>query len=136
MAKYPEKALFELLKSLVTDEKVYALRAPDNIAPPFIIFQRVDTERWRDINGPSGVAQASIQIDCYASEYYETKDLAATVETALDGFSGTLYYGDDSPQDFIEFGGISLQSNSDLLDQEEQDNIFRDTASYLITYNQ
>lgn len=136
MAKYPEKALFELLKTLVSDEKVYALRAPDNIAPPFIIYQRIDTDRWRDINGPSGVAQAIMQIDCYGNNYYESKDLAATVETALDGYSGTVYYGSNSPQDFIEFGGISLQNNSDLLDQEENPVIFRDTASYLVTYNQ
>lgn len=141
MAKHPEKAIDELIKIHVgTDDdgqkKLYALRAPDNITDEFIVFQRTDNDRDRHINGPSGLSQALIQIDCYSKSYYGAKDLAALVEGTLDGYSGTVAYGTDSPQESIVINAISLQNDIDLLEQEVEPLLYRNSASYLVTYNQ
>lgn len=133
--KLVEYAIHELIKSLAGG-RVYALRAPQNVTAPFIVFQRVDSVRWRTINSPDGIAQAFIQIDAYAGEYYEAKALAAEVETLLDGYRGTVYYGTDSPRANVKIGGISLQSDSDLLDQTEEPILFRSLNTFLVTYNQ
>lgn len=134
--KICEPALFELIKDVLTGAPVYALRAPDGAQGPFIIYQRTDSERWRSINGPSGIAQAWIMIDCYAEKYFTAKQMGTDIEAILDGYRGTVLYGDNSPQDSVVICGISLQNDEDLLDQTDEPVLFRHSASYLVTYKQ
>ena len=129
--KLVEPAIYELLKNL-SDGRVYAMRAKQNSATPFIIFQKTDSERIRAINGPSGLVQAYIQVDCYDKGYYTAKTLAAQIETLLDGYRGTVYYDDT----FVKIAGISLQNELDIIDQTDDPLLFRNTASYLVTYHQ
>jgi len=130
-----ERALYEIIKTLpVPGDRIYALRAPQNVKAPFVIYQRVDTAPWRDINGPATVGQATMQIDVYAVTYKETKELAASLQLLLDGYRGTVAYGGDSPQATIRFGGISLQNSVDLLDQSDAPFLYRVSADYLITF--
>lgn len=133
--KLVEPAIYELLKNLAGG-KVYALAAPDGENGPFIVFQRVDSERWRDINGPSGIAQAHIQIDSYAEKYYDAKALGASIEVILDGYRGTVSYGTDSPQNTVAIAGITLQNDVDITDQTDEPILFRNAATYLVTYHQ
>lgn len=133
--KICEPAIHEKLNVLAPNA-VFAMRAPDNQKGTFVVFQRVDSERWRSINNPSGIAQADIQIDVYSESYYDAKTLAGSIENALDGFSGTVYHGDNSPQDFVVIGGITLQNDVDILDQEDDPVLYRNSARYTVTYNQ
>lgn len=133
--KTVEPAIFELLKSL-NSNRVYPLNAPQNVTAPFIVYNRVDSERWRSVNSPSGIAQATIQIDVYAATYQAAKELALSIENTLDGYRGLVYYGTDSPQEFVRIAGISLQNDVDLLDQTEKPLLFRNSANYLVTYEQ
>ena len=71
-----ESGLYTLIEAVAP---VFALRAPANQDAPFIIYQRVDGVRWRDINGPSGVAQATMQIDVYDLEYFDAKAKAKII---------------------------------------------------------
>lgn len=131
-----ERGIYELLKSLAGG-RVYAMRAPQNAAAPFIIYQRIDTTKLgRHLQGGAHLAQASIQIDVYANDYYAAKDLGAAVETILDGFQGTVYHGTNSPQDFVDIGGISLQNDLDILDETDEPFLHRNSGSYLVTYKQ
>src|SRR3954469_6412299 len=107
-----ERALFELLSGYAGG-RVYALRAPQDVVSPFVVFQRIESGRWRSINGPSGMAQATMQVDVYDDDYYGAKDLAAQIEETLDGYRGTVSYTGGSTR----IAGISLDSDSDLLDQ-------------------
>lgn len=126
-----EKALFSLLDA-VLEGKVFAMRAPQNLAPPFIVFQSTNTAEWRSLNGPSGIAQTTIQIDCYDEKYYDAKELAEQVRNALDGFSGDVVYASET----TSFGGISFDSGFDVLDETDDPTLFRSSASYLVTHDQ
>lgn len=128
-----EKGVFELIKTKAGG-RIYALTAPQNATVPFVVFQRVSGDRWRSVNAPSGISQVTIQIDCYALDYYGAKDLAVEIETILDGHRGTVYYGSGSPQDSVRIAGISLDSESDLLDQDEEPFLYRVSTRYLTTY--
>lgn len=138
--KIVEPAIHELLKNLASGA-VYALRAPDGAPGPFVIFQRTDRDQFgknfmnRSANMP-GLVQAVMQIDAYAPGYYQAKELSAAIETILDGYSGTVYYGGNSPQDFVIITGASLQNDVDILDQTDRPLLFRVSNSYLITYQQ
>lgn len=133
--KYVEKAIFETIKTLASG-RVYGLRAPQNVTAPFIVFQRIDSERWRHVNGPTGMAQATIQIDAYAETLFAAKDLGLEIEDLLDGFRDTVYYGSDSPQEYVRIAGVSLQSDDDLIDQTDEPFLYRNSATYLVTYEQ
>lgn len=133
--KNVEPAIYEKLKGLAGG-RVYAMRAPQNSVTPFIVFQRIDSSRWRHINGPDGFNQASIQVDCYASGYYAAKDLGASVETLLDGFRGLVYYGTTSPPSHVRIAGISLQQDMDILDETAAPVLYRNSATFLVTYSQ
>lgn len=132
--KYVEPAIVKLLNDIAPGE-VYLMRAAQN-KTRFIIIQRIDAERWRDINGPSGMVQASIQIDAYDTTYTGCKKMAGEVESVLDGYRGTVYYGEDSPQDFVRIGGASLQNDIDIADQTDEPFLFRNSMTFLITYEQ
>lgn len=139
-----QRALFELLYEAaapdvgtpLADARIYALKAPDHVTAPFIVFQRIDKPQIRVINGPSGLAQAVMQIDFYARTYYGANDLARKVDSAIDGFRGVVPYGNNSPQDEIKFGGISQQNDIETLDETDEPLLYRVTMTYLITYHQ
>lgn len=141
-----ERALFEKLKSAagtsvgvgttLDPKRIYAMRAPQNAKEPFIIYQRVSSERWRHLQGPSGMVQAMMQIDFYHATYNGARDLALAMEAALDGFRGTVAYGGDSPQATVRFGDISCQNDVDIFDQTDAPFLYRVSADYLITYEQ
>jgi hypothetical protein len=82
------------------------------------------------------VAQVFIHIDCYAADYYDAKETHADIEGALDGFRGAVTIPGTSPEEIIDIGGISLQNDFDLLDQETEPYIVRNTGTYLVTYDQ
>lgn len=130
-----DKPLYQLLKNLAGG-RVYAMRAPQNTPAPFIVFQEVDSSRWRSINGPTGFAQASFQVDSYATTLYAAKELALSVESIIDGYSGSVAINTDSPTVFVKIGGISYQNGIDLLDQTEEPLLYRRSDNYLVTYEQ
>ena len=135
MVKICEPAIFELLNGIASGD-VYSLVAPKNKEGPFIIYQRTSADRWRHINGPTGIAQALIQIDAYAESYLDAKALAASIEDLLDGYSGTVLHGSASPQEFVAIGGISLQNDIDFIDETDEPLLYRVASSYLVTYDQ
>lgn len=128
-----EKAVFEKIKAL-SGGKVYAARAPDNEVNDFIVFQKTDSDRWRDLIEQSGMAQAYFQVDCYSKSYYNAKENAVLVEDTLDGFRGVVSYGTDSPQESIRIGAITLQSEFEDLDRTDEPFMYKTTMSFLVTY--
>lgn len=140
--KFPEPAIYELLKSLVSGNKVYWEAAPPNEAAPFIVFQEVDSSLLgkRVLNrsaGQAGLVQSYIQVDCYGVSPGTKKALGKLVEYTLDGYSGTVYHGNDSPQESVIIGGISKQDGEfDVVDRTDEPLLFRNSAVYLVTYNQ
>jgi hypothetical protein len=133
--KIVHKALYELLKPLASG-KLYTSRAPDGAKGPFIIIQKTGGERWRAINGPSGIARVDMQIDAYADTPYGAQALAGEIETILDGYRGIVYHGANSPQDFVRIAGIVLDSDADLFDETDEPFLHRVTATYSVTYDQ
>lgn len=133
--KLVEFAVYELLKGLAGGA-VYAQMAPKGAQGPFIIFQRINSERVRHINGPSRLPTAEMQIDAYAEDYYDCKELGAQIEEILDGFKGIVPYGTDSPRPSVEIAGTTLENDVDIFDQTDEPYMHRSSAVYRITYRQ
>ena len=125
------KAIYEILKDFAGGN-VFALRAPHGQKGRFIIYQRIDKKKWRSINGPSGMAQALIQIDCYAEDYDDATALGDAVELLLDGYKDEVVHTEGTTR----IAGISLQNSVDLLDETDEPPLFRINADYRVTYRQ
>ena len=132
-----EKAIYELLKDTVANNQVYSIRAPQNVTGDFIVMRRTSSQRWRSINAPSGVDQVDLQIDAYSyGDYYTAKELGESIETILDGYSGTVSLTGTSPLETIKVLGITLQNDLDLIEQEEDNFLYRNLLNFLVTYEQ
>jgi len=139
--KICEPAIHELIKTLVAGEKAYWLAAPPNTPGPFLIFQEIDSDQFgkpvlNRTPGTPGTVQAFIQIDAYADAPAEAKALGKSVEYTLDGYSGTVYHGPNSPQESVVIGAITKQNDIDLVDRTDEPLLFRNSAVYLVTFNQ
>ena len=130
--KLIEHAIYQMLKHLANGN-VHPLRAPDNHADDFIIFQRIDGERTRSISGPTNLADVRIQIDCYSKSYYTAKGMAVEAEAALDGFQGAVVVNEDTSES-VRIWSVSLQNEADSVEQTEEPVLYRNISTYLITY--
>lgn len=83
------------LTSLVST-RVYPDTAPQTAALPFLVYARVSTTRehkFAATGTETRLAQARVQIDCYAATYSAVSALAEQVRLALDGWRGTIGSG-------------------------------------------
>lgn len=132
--KTVEKGVYELLKGLASGQ-VYALRAPSGVTGPFIVFQRVASIRLGEhLQGPAHLTDATIQVDVYANDFYTAKDIRAQAETILAGYIGPVYYGDGSPQEFVKISSVTVQGDSDLMDETADPLLYRNSTLYNIMY--
>ena len=128
-----DQAIVELLKNVLPGGgDVYGGIAPANQRSPFITFQRVFGTKIRAINGPSGLAQATYQIDVYSDDYAESRSLAKAVRIILDGFSGTVTIGADS----IRIGGCSMTNERDFTEDKPNPKLYRASVDYLFTFDE
>lgn len=128
-----EKAIHDLLTAAtavaaLVSSRVYPLRAPDGVAAPFIVYQRISGVRWRTLSGACGIAQPRIQIDVYAATYAGAKALASAVRVALDGYRGIVAG--------VRIGGITLETDQDLLEDDIDPVLHRVTMDFMVTHDE
>lgn len=108
----PEAAVYKLMTDDATvaalvGTRIYPAIAPQSTVTPYIVYQRIATQHLHTMDGIAGLAETTIQIDCYASTYGAVKALADAVRLALDGYTGTPV-GDGTV-----IGGILLDNTND-----------------------
>lgn len=57
---------------------------------PAITFRRISEPHDHNLDGASGIAQARVQIDCWARSAATADNVAEQVRLVLQGYSGTL----------------------------------------------
>jgi len=76
--------------SAIVGTKVYPLRAPRDIAFPFVIYQTIGGAPEHCMVSDAGVRGTLVQLSSWAAEHAAALVLAMAVETSLKDFSGTL----------------------------------------------
>lgn len=127
-----DQGVKKLLEPVITPEAVFANIVPQNQRAPFITFQRVTGNKIRDINGPSGLAQTTFQIDAYSDAYLESKQLADGIRLILDGYRGIVTIGADS----VRIAGVSFQAERDFVDDTVDPKLYRSSIDYLFMYDE
>lgn len=108
--------------------RVNWVTAPQGVARPNIVLQRISGVRDTPMDGPSGLIETLVQVDCYGLTYASAKGVARAVEAVLSGYSGT--------SDAEYFGGIFLVNERDgYEDEASPDKLFRVSMDFRIWHN-
>lgn len=108
-----EQALESQLKNdvdvaAIVSTRVFPVILPATPTFPAVTYTLLTGDRTHSMDGPSGLASPSFQVDSWASTYSSVKDLASKVRIALDGLKGTV--------SSVEILGVFIQSEKDLYD--------------------
>jgi hypothetical protein len=90
-----EKGLLQLVAEdagvdALVDGKVYWILAPKGAAVPYVVLSTVLTKDSYAMEGVTGLREGLFQVDCYATAYYPSRDIAKAVRDLLKNFIGTL----------------------------------------------
>ena len=113
--------------SALISNRLYALRAPQKVVYPFVIYQRISTERnlTHDLTA-SGLTTPRIQFDVYGKTYKSALEVMDVLRETLQGLSTTM-------------SGVMVQSVLPALemhDVEPDEEYYRLTVDYLISYSE
>ncbi len=70
--------------------RVYFIKAPQDATQPYIALQKISDVMLHSHDGPSKLAEARFQLSCYATTYAAVKGVAAAIQAAIDGYTGTM----------------------------------------------
>ena len=104
--------------------RVHPDKIPQNSQFPAIRYQRIFTDQVHSHQGATGLAFASMQVDCYAATAAVVNDLAEKVRLALAGFSGTV--------GATVFRVMLLEDDSSEIEPDGE--LYRRIQEYLVGY--
>ena len=81
--------LFVALVQNATDaqERVYPQVAPDGVASPFIVYQRVTENVENVLTGRTALINTRLQVDVYATTYAQAQQVATAVADLMAGWA-------------------------------------------------
>jgi hypothetical protein len=120
------------INGLVGGLRIHAVRLPQGQTASSIVYNRISETGDYHTQGPSGLAQTRMQVDCWAQTQDAAVVLASAVYDRLSGFSGPVNYGTNSPQDQIVVRGVFLDTGREDYDDVAQ--LYRMSRDYLIWY--
>lgn len=135
----PRPGVRELLVSdsgvnTLAGTRVYPLKAKQGETRPQIVYQRTTAIAEHTLSGPASLGTTRFQIDAWAQDIDTANALANAAKFRLDGYSGTVAYGTDSPQAEVTFYGIFFDREFEDFDNEAK--MYRVSRSYLFHYRE
>lgn len=105
--------------------RLYWTQAPQSVAKPYATLTKVTGLRDTPMDGPSGLQESRIQVDCYGLTFSAAKGLARAIEAALSGLS--------TETDGIVFQGVFLDAERDGYEADASpDKLFRTSLDFII----
>jgi hypothetical protein len=123
-----EIAVQAMLEEIEGSNGVYADEAPQDVRAPYLIHSREGTDRDFCLQGPTGLADARIEIDAYSPSKLEALKLSGRVRQALNGFRGTV--------SDVEILACRLDTDSDVFVDGTDPKLFGVPSFYLISYRE
>ena len=87
-----EIALFNKLKDVnLVSNRVYAVKAPQGVDKPYIVYSKVSNQREYSHDGFADLSRARMQVSCYADSYGSAKQVAEEVISTLEGWENVSF---------------------------------------------
>lgn len=112
----------DMVTALVTYLEAQSLACGQRIYPstsqgrefPFIVYQRITLAVDMAHDGPSGLEDERIQLDCWG-DYDQVSDLALELEVALSGYKGLM--------GTVNIGSVFVVSKKDGYDEDTEKDV-------------
>ena len=117
---HPEQFLHSAMAA-ATGLTVWPLSAPEGLAPPYLVYRRVSTERERTTRGVAGGPLGTFEVEVYSDGYLPAKDISESVRLAVDTFKGNA-------------GGVTIERVT-LIDERDGEAVYfdgRDKPTYSV----
>lgn len=118
--------------ALVGSSRVYPGILPQGVTATSVVQNLISEDTDYHMQGASGLAAARIQIDGWAQGQDAAVALANAVKDRLSGFSGTVSFGSNSPQDTASIKSIFAASARD--DYDDTAKMHRRSRDYIVWY--
>jgi len=105
------------------------VRAPQATAKPYIVVTKVDAPRLHSHDGGSGLAHPRFQLSIFSTTYKEAKEIAAAIQAALQGYSGTM-----GGAGGVAVGAALYDDETDFY--EEDSGLYHVAADYIIWHEE
>ena len=115
-------------------DRIFAVKLPQRIKATSIVYRFISGVGDHHMQGASGLARPRIQIDCYAASLDDAWTLANAVKERIDGFSGSMLWGDNSPEEAIVVQGIFMQNEFE--DYDEAAELYRVSRDYFVWFEE
>lgn len=120
-----DSGLTALVKTGTAAARIYWVEAPQGVAKPYVLLQRISGLRDTPMEGPTGFVESRLQVDCYGLTYATTKATAQAVGAALSGLTTT--------QGTTEFQGFFLDAERDGFEADATpDKLFRTSLDFIV----
>lgn len=106
--------------------RIHYLKAPQNVGTPYIVVTKISGPRKHSHDGSSQLAHPRFQFSCFAKTYGGAKGVTAALQTALQGYSGTMGGGSG-----VAVGNVIYEDETDL-DPGENNELFGVGVDYII----
>lgn len=111
---------------------LYAEKAPQDARAPYLIYEIILVDRWASLDGPSGVSQSSITIECRAPGKAACDVLAKQLRLCLDNYRGTV----TGPNGTLKIRTARCRDEGTAEESTVDPALFVVTQEYLITHEE
>lgn len=115
------------LSSLV-DDRVHLGKRPQGFGLPAVVLHRISGAEGVTLDGPDGLGEARIQVDCWAGGWLAAKEVARAVKAAVSGLNATV--GD------TKFQGVFVISERDDFDHAPPEQLHRSSLDLQVWHAQ
>lgn len=112
--------------------RIFPIKLPQGQKNPSIVYSRISGLGDHHMQGASGLSRPRIQIDCWAQSADVAAQLADLVKERIDGFRGSVLWGENSPEEAIDIQGIFFDSEREDYDGDAQ--LYRVGRDYFIWF--
>lgn len=118
----------------IVGPRVFPHFIPQGQPTPAIVYNRVSGSADYTLQGPSGLATATMQVDCWAADPDTASTLARLVRAKLDGFAGDVAFGSESPQAVATILGVFVDAIAD--EYEKDTDLYRERVDYRFVWGE
>jgi hypothetical protein len=127
------------INTLVGGVRIYPGIVPQGInqaaaSQPALVQNLITEQTDYHMAGASGLVSMRVQIDAWAKTPDEAVDLANRAKDRLSGFSGTISWGDTTPQSSVSIQGIFAENARD--DYDDLAKMHRRGRDFIIWYGE
>lgn len=120
------------ISAAVGGTRIYPIKLPQGQMLASIVYSRISGQGDHHMEGPSGLNRARVQIDCWASTVDAADLLARQVKERIDGYRGSILWGEDSPAEAIVVQGIFFDGEREDWDDAAQ--MYRASKDYIVWF--